>query len=455
MTDCGSICVDLMNDPANCGFCGTVCPAGGWCQSGQCFACIGNAVNCGGVCADLMSDTANCGACGNICPAGVCQGGVCVAPAGCPPGYTECSGACVDLANDGANCGACGNACPGGACLGGVCATPATPCFPPLAICNGVCVDLLNDPANCGACGFGCGAGACQGGVCTIETPPCATGLSHCGWLCVDVQADPFNCGSCEFVCLPGQVCEAGICVAPASPAQLCAPPMTMCGGACVDLASNRHHCGACGAVCPHEQTCVGGQCTGVAAPATMTPVPVPKTPAPPADKWDLWSAGVTQLRGAHIYQRWVDPAYDEPDALGSGPFGPIYRQDDFDALAALGANYVEISASRTRHGGAAVRPGRGGPGQPRPPARDGGQGQPLRRDRVPHWSGPQRARLLPPGTSPLACPAPDRSRLWGHAGRHRRPGLARRADPGRLGQDVVRDRPALPQTTRSSPATT
>ncbi len=60
-------------------------------------------------------------------------------------------------------------------------------------------------------------------------------------------------------------------------------------------------------------------------------------------DKFALWSGG-TQLRGANIFQRRVYPDVDGPDFLGPGPLGPPYTQADFDRLAALGANCVNIS---------------------------------------------------------------------------------------------------------------
>ncbi|HEY3244849.1 MAG TPA: cellulase family glycosylhydrolase [Phycisphaerae bacterium] len=60
-------------------------------------------------------------------------------------------------------------------------------------------------------------------------------------------------------------------------------------------------------------------------------------------DKFALWTDG-TQLRGANIFQRRVYPDLDGPDFLGPGPLGPPYTQADFDQLAALGANYVNIS---------------------------------------------------------------------------------------------------------------
>lgn len=60
-------------------------------------------------------------------------------------------------------------------------------------------------------------------------------------------------------------------------------------------------------------------------------------------DPWTLWS-GDTMLRGANIYQRRVYPELDGEEFMGPGPTGPPYTQADFDALAALGANYVNLS---------------------------------------------------------------------------------------------------------------
>ncbi len=88
--------------------------------------------------------------------------------------------------------------------------------------------------------------------------------------------------------------------------------------------------------------------------PPLTEPAPVEVTfPAPPIstvvdvprlDKWALWTNG-TQLRGANIYQRRVFPELDGGEFLGSGVLGPPYTQADFDALAASGANYLNISA--------------------------------------------------------------------------------------------------------------
>ncbi len=61
--------------------------------------------------------------------------------------------------------------------------------------------------------------------------------------------------------------------------------------------------------------------------------------------KWGLWIDG-PHLRGANIIQRRVYPDVDGPTYMGPGPMGPPFTQEDFDELAALGANYVNISYS-------------------------------------------------------------------------------------------------------------
>ncbi len=57
---------------------------------------------------------------------------------------------------------------------------------------------------------------------------------------------------------------------------------------------------------------------------------------------WDMSSG--PHLRGANIWQARVYPDLDGLEFKGPGPVGPPYTQEDFDRLAALGANYVNIS---------------------------------------------------------------------------------------------------------------
>jgi len=82
---------------------------------------------------------------------------------------------------------------------------------------------------------------------------------------------------------------------------------------------------------------------------SVITAEALPEAASPPPDapaggnEWGLWSKG-TQLRGANTWQRIVVPDLDGPEFLGDGYIGPPYTQADFDALAALGANYVNFS---------------------------------------------------------------------------------------------------------------
>ncbi len=107
---CGSACVDLGGDTANCGACGNACGAGQVCQEGGC-GCRPGTQSCGGACVATASDVAHCGACGNACPSGqVCESGAC--REGCSEGAARCGDSCLDVRTDALNCGACGNACP-------------------------------------------------------------------------------------------------------------------------------------------------------------------------------------------------------------------------------------------------------------------------------------------------------------------------------------------------------
>src|SRR5205807_2244316 len=97
--------------------------------------CAGGLTCCGTTCVNLSNNPGNCGACGHVCqpPMILCAGGVCA----CPVGTTQCGGTCADTTSDPANCGACGHACqPPMVCGGGTCR-----CLPsePGSACNTTC----------------------------------------------------------------------------------------------------------------------------------------------------------------------------------------------------------------------------------------------------------------------------------------------------------------------------
>ncbi len=251
---CGDTCVDYLNDPDNCGSCGSVCGDGTCCTNGNCVSlCAEGKTWCNGQCVDFQSDPNNCGACGSVCGDGTCcSGGACVSL--CAQGQIWCNGRCADLQNDSGNCGTCGLHCADGTCCddagcASLCATGQT-------WCGSQCADLQNDSGNCGACGSPCGDGTCcNGGACGSL---CAEGQTWCNGRCADFQNDSNNCGSCGTTCGDGACCNGGTC------GSLCAPGWTWCNGQCVDFRSDNLNCGTCGVACGAGTCCSGGECASI-----------------------------------------------------------------------------------------------------------------------------------------------------------------------------------------------
>jgi len=198
-------------------------------------SCADPATACGDRCVDLHNDPANCGDCKHACSTAhvdhaLCLEGSCAWDE-CSTGYADCdndasNGCETPTANDVNNCGGCGIVCApdhgtAAKCTGGMCGY--TQCATGFGDCdndasNGCETDLTSDDNNCGHCNNPCGSGnLCAAGVCGVA---CASGLTTCGTgatsYCTLTDDDPDNCGSCGHVCNPGHVdnkaCAAGDC---------------------------------------------------------------------------------------------------------------------------------------------------------------------------------------------------------------------------------------------------
>jgi hypothetical protein len=135
-------CETPLNTADNCGSCGTKCGPGQECRlvDNAHMECKDTCeksglVKCEGSddCIDLINDPTNCGACHSACKGAranqvdVCAKGLCEIE--CWTGFADCNGdpsdGCeVDLRGNAANCGACGTQCDIGAgqpCLDGKC----------------------------------------------------------------------------------------------------------------------------------------------------------------------------------------------------------------------------------------------------------------------------------------------------------------------------------------------
>ncbi len=245
---CGSGCIDVRTDNANCGACRNLCRTGSGCVDGSC-SCMGPRLVCNNQCIDVNTDAMNCGRCGNACPAGQsCGFGMCVDRCDAP--RMLCNNmttvVCADLQSDPNNCGICNARCSAGyQCMAGRCRCPA----PPRTMCATACADLQTDPAHCGMCDVSCGMGRCTAGSCV-----CAASETRCGMQCFDTRTNASHCGGCDRPCRFDQSCVAGVCA--------CGPTRTSCGGFCVDAMTDAANCGGCGNSCGVGGACAAGRCT-------------------------------------------------------------------------------------------------------------------------------------------------------------------------------------------------
>jgi hypothetical protein len=199
---CDGRCMDIANNPENCGSCGHVCPTGQSCSGGTCssgvpgipatpgipitsttsgipgsLSCTSGQTNCYGSCVDLLSDTGHCGTCNTKCASGkVCSAGSCTIS--CSAGQNNCGGSCINTQTSSQHCGKCNNPCSSGqTCQNGKCGLYASV--------------MTLDPHD----------------ICINS------GKSWCWGTCADIQTDESNCGSCGTKCPAGKLCSAGKCV--------------------------------------------------------------------------------------------------------------------------------------------------------------------------------------------------------------------------------------------------
>jgi hypothetical protein len=197
---CGTDCVNLTNNPENCGKCGAGCNSSQVCSDSACIPnpCPAGKHLCG---ADCLTDNeiAHCGRNCEPCPTptngtATCDGTQC--GASCQGGYHACGSQCLSNTSP-ASCGTRCTACPmpaaghgTPACADGACTVS---CDGGDHACSGDCV-TDNDPDHCGARCTPCpattnGTATCSGGACGVM---CSSGFKPCQGACVP------NAQSCQ-----------------------------------------------------------------------------------------------------------------------------------------------------------------------------------------------------------------------------------------------------------------
>jgi hypothetical protein len=293
--------IDLLDDPGNCGGCGTICEfdgATGACSEGECAlgVCDDGLANCNGFSEDgcettLASNAVHCGVCDNECAfdnaAATCDGGSCRLGE-CNVGFDDCdtlrsTGCETNLTTDLEHCGECRNLCEfpttaaqcdGGICEPSLCEGGLLDCDDDLEA-NGCEVDPTGDAANCGGCEIACtfvnAASSCQVsrcemGDCTAPFADCANGAADgCE---TNTDSSSANCGLCGRTCSfpnAGASCAGGACVIGE-----CIDGWADCINGDADgcetrIESDRNNCGGCGELCEFENAagiCSGAECS-------------------------------------------------------------------------------------------------------------------------------------------------------------------------------------------------
>jgi len=190
--------------------------------------------NCGSGCIDVMNDRDHCGSCSSCEEQGLlgsttCSAGTC----GCRAGATQCGSTCTYTDNDPLHCLGCNRpvADPTVVC-GGACAPPLRTCktWGYGTTCPVQCVDTASEGNHCyqyltgetkyvrcwgvnqGACVNNKCAGSCTG----VGRKVCTAGFNGTSdpdvQTCADTLHDPNHCGDCGRRCSVGQLCAEGSC---------------------------------------------------------------------------------------------------------------------------------------------------------------------------------------------------------------------------------------------------
>jgi len=306
-TCCGTTCVDLETDEANCGECGNQCQSEETCSNGLC--CPNGQTNCNGTCitSDQCCADQDCTA-GGECQSGTCDSSTNTCSYTNEPDNTSCNLSSTDSKGKRRKGKATHAQGATGVCCNGVCTDETTcPCINPQTCDNenpccanfdcdnsGKCVATCTNPQTCDnqnhcCAGFDCdNSGKCVA-TCAAEGHPCVgQGNVCCDGLicgpapnpghdlrCCDPTKDPINCVP---ICTP-ESCDAKQCLV-CSPEGVCVPKCPLgqqCdnNGNCVPTPCTPDNCnpdncltctpsGQCVSTCTGGTTCNGqGQCTG------------------------------------------------------------------------------------------------------------------------------------------------------------------------------------------------
>ncbi|HYQ00502.1 MAG TPA: hypothetical protein VER96_17615 [Polyangiaceae bacterium] len=121
------------------------------------------------------------------------------------------------------------------------------------SVATGPCKDTQSDPSHCGSCSIACSQGqVCDQGMCKAPATSCTAPQVLCNGVCADLTTTA-HCGACDKACASGQSCSGGMCMCPGT--------QMACNGACVDTQTSLEHCGGCSKPCSTGAVCNAGVC--------------------------------------------------------------------------------------------------------------------------------------------------------------------------------------------------